>query len=243
MDNIQESPHRVLALHGFTLGGAMFAELAEMLSADVIAPDLPGHGGRDTTNTGWDDAVDEVVELARDSRPNVVLGYSMGGRLAVAAALREPASFPQLVLVSTSLGVEDVTQRIERQVADMEHARIIEEQGTAEPFVREFGQAPLLQAPNATIDLTAIRLANSAEGICGALRGMSQGCQPYMGYRIADLEMPIVWMAGNRDPKYAAIAQQAATTCRHGRAQVVEGAHNVIAENPEAVVRAIVATP
>lgn len=225
----------MLALHGFTLGGAMFAEIAAMAEAAVVAPDLPGHGGRDATNTAWDDAVGEVVAVVRQLRPGVILGYSMGGRLALAAALREPQLFPRLVLASTSLGIEDEVSRLQRRTSDESDAAAIEALGSAEEFVRSFGRTSFLQAPGATIDLTSLRLANSPAGVVGALRGMGQGCHPYMGTELPRLEMPIVWIAGDRDHKYKAIAEYAAATCRSGRMVIVESAHNVIAEQPAAV--------
>ena len=108
---IHEPFRFILALHGFTLGGAMFRELNQLLDAPTVAPDLPGHGGRDAADTSWDEAVDSVIESARTFQPATVLGYSMGGRLALGAALRQPDLFPRLVIVSTSLGIEDESDR------------------------------------------------------------------------------------------------------------------------------------
>lgn len=239
MINSQEHSTPVLALHGFTLGGVMFAELAELLDADVIAPDLPGHGGRDATNTDWDGAVAEIVGLVGETRPSVVLGYSMGGRLALAAALREPDLFNRLVLVSTSLGIASEADRVARLRRDEASAAAIEASGNAEGFLRAFGATPFLQAPGATIDLESIRLDNSPEGIAGALRGMGQGSQPYFGDEIAGLHVPIVWMAGAGDEKYKTIAAEAAAACPQGRVVIADAAHNVIAQDPAAVARVV----
>jgi 2-succinyl-6-hydroxy-2,4-cyclohexadiene-1-carboxylate synthase len=229
----------VLALHGFTLGGAMFRELNQLVDAPIVAPDLPGHGGRDATNTSWDEAVDAVVDSARTFQPATVLGYSMGGRLALGAALRQPDLIPRLVLVSTSLGIEDDEQRLERHRSDENHAAAIERAGSAEEFVLSFGNMPFLQAPRSSIDLQGIRLANRSDGIAGALRGMGQGSQPYFGNQLSSLEMPIMWVAGSRDEKYTAIAQRAAAACPNGSVVIADSGHNVIAENPAAVAAAV----
>ncbi len=225
----------MLALHGFTLGGAMFAELAGLLPSALVAPDLPGHGGRNAASTSWHDAVGEVVDLARDTRPATVLGYSMGGRLALAAALRAPRWFSRLVLVSTSLGIADTSARAERLRADRDRASRIEATGSALDFIEEFAATPFLQAPTARIDLMAIRLANRADGIAGALRGMGQGSQPYLEPQLGRLDMPMVWVAGSRDDKYATMAQRAAAACGKGSSVIVDAAHNVVAEQPAAI--------
>lgn len=217
----------------------MFRELNQLVDAPIVAPDLPGHGGRDAANTSWDEAVEAVVDSARTFQPATVLGYSMGGRLALGAALRQPALFPRLVLVSASPGIEDDDERQERRQSDEDHAAAIERAGSAEDFVLSFGSMPFLQAPRSSIDLQGIRLANRAEGIAGALRGMGQGSQPYMGDRLGELEMPIVWIAGSRDEKYTAIAEKAAAACPNGSVVIVDSGHNAIAENPKAVAEVV----
>ena len=239
MNWIHEPFRFILALHGFTLGGAMFRELNQLVDAPIVAPDLPGHGGRDGTGTDWDEAVDSVVESARTFQPATILGYSMGGRIALAAALRQPALFPRLVLVSTSLGIEDDDERADRLSSDEAHAAAIQRAGTAEEFVRSFGSMPFLQAPGSSIDLDSIRLANRSDGIAGALRGMGQGSQPYVGHSLHQLAMPVVWIAGSRDEKYTAIAEDAAAACPDGSVVVVDAGHNVIAEQPAAVAAAM----
>ena len=235
MSWIHEPFRFILALHGFTLGGAMFRELNQFVDAPIVAPDLPGHGGRDATATNWDEAVDAVVDSARTFLPGSILGYSMGGRLALAAALQQPELFPRLVLVSTSIGIENDEERRARQRSDEDHAAAIERAGSAEEFVLSFGNMPFLQAPRSSIDLQGIRLANRSDGIAGALRGMGQGSQPYFGNQLSGLEMPIMWVAGSRDEKYTAIAEEAAAACPNGSMVAVDAGHNVIAENPAAV--------
>ncbi len=235
MSWIHEPFRFILALHGFTLGGAMFRELNQLVDAPIVAPDLPGHGGRDATNTGWEEAVAAVVDGARTFQPATILGYSMGGRLALGAALAEPTLFPRLVLVSTSLGIADETKRAERRASDEAHAKAIEQAGSAEDFVRSFGSMPFLQAPGASLDLDSIRLANRADGIAGALRGMGQGSQPFFGGDLNRLEMPVVWVAGSRDEQYTEIAAQGAAESPNGSLVIVDAGHNVIAENPAAV--------
>jgi 2-succinyl-6-hydroxy-2,4-cyclohexadiene-1-carboxylate synthase len=229
------SRHTVLALHGFTLAGAMFAELADQVEAKVVAPDLPGHGGRDQTSTSWQDAVSEVAAAIGAVRPDLVLGYSMGGRLALAAALRSPALVARMVLVSTSLGIADAAERQARREHDWKQADGIEAHGIA-TFLAAWGRNPMVRVDDSVIDLAAIRSQSSGAGIAGALRGMGQGEQPFQLPHLGTLGMPVVWVAGSLDHKYATIASQAAAASPQGSVEIVPAApHNVVAASPERI--------
>src|SRR5690242_17261635 len=88
----------------------------------------------------FDGRLREVAERVDDG--DVVVGYSMGGRLALAAALRRPGKFGALVLVGTSAGIEDVDEREERREADEELADWIEHH-TIEEFAERWERQPV----------------------------------------------------------------------------------------------------
>ncbi len=98
------SPKSVLALvHGWGMNAHVFDALAELLAADfeVRALDLPGHGGRaalaDNTLQGWAD--DLVRQLPQGA---TLLGWSLGGQVAMRAALDHPHKFKRLVLLAST---------------------------------------------------------------------------------------------------------------------------------------------
>ena len=235
MTTIPDRRPVVLALHGFTLAGAMFNELSDLVDADFVAPDLPGHGGREATGCNWSEAVDEVIQLIARHRPEVVLGYSMGGRIGVAAALDSAASFAA-VMVSAGIGIRDETERAQRQRADEDLARHLEEVGEQEFMDRWETNDQLGGHP----EFAAIRSANTVAGIAGALRGMGQGVQPYYGERIALMRRPTIWLAGDADPAYVAIAREAEARTPNASCMIVPNArHSVVADAPEAVAAAV----
>lgn len=220
----------------------MFADVEARLAAGLIAPDLPGHGGRNAANTEWGDAVAEVIEVAGDLAPDVIVGYSMGGRLALNAALAAPEIAPELILISTSTGIADDVERANRRKTDAATATSLQAGGDVAEFLRSFHNSPMVQAHRSTVDLESIRLRMTRQGLVGALQGMGQGTQPFVGDRLTELPMNVTWIAGAEDAKYAAIAIEASTRCRYGSlVMVADSGHNVVAERPDAVAAAITA--
>ena len=93
-----ESPLKVIVLHGAGAYGRVMAPaavLAQRYGFETVAPDLPGYG---LTRVSWGQldyplwirCVSDLIdaELARDSRPVVLFGVSLGGLLAYQAAAR-----------------------------------------------------------------------------------------------------------------------------------------------------------
>lgn len=99
----------VIALHPLALESSAFVGLGEDLAEEglrTIAADLPGFGQTPAPDLPLTPAVmaEPVIELARSlERPPLVLGMSMGGRVALEAALVAPDAFRGVVLVAPFL--------------------------------------------------------------------------------------------------------------------------------------------
>jgi 2-succinyl-6-hydroxy-2,4-cyclohexadiene-1-carboxylate synthase len=232
----------IVALHGFTHTGEQFAAISRLLGMSVIAPDLPGHGATRTSPITVETAIAVVAGLLDETGPVPVLGYSQGARIALLVALAHPGLIASLTLISASPGVAD---RAARQAADEVVASRIERDGLS-----AFLDAWLATGLTGTGHLSettrnadrAIREANTASGLAAALRGYGQGAQPYVEDRLDELTIPVTFMAGSRDSKYAVMAASMATAVRRGKATIVEGAgHNLLHDAPDAVVAACAA--
>ena len=234
-----------LALHGFTQRGSMWAEVAAAVGGEWVTPDLPGHG--DEPACGWREAVAGIgSRLAAIAAPRCLVGYSMGGRLAVAAALDHPGLVDRLVIVSAGPGLAAAEERRRRRARDRELAAHLEKVGMA-AFAREWLERPLfagLQRRPAEWRETdlATRAGNRAEGVAEALRRLGQGAQPSLGHRLGELAMPVLLMAGKNDPKYLDLARDmAARIPRVVLAEMPGAGHSVVGERPAEVAAALAA--
>ncbi|MDJ0496923.1 MAG: alpha/beta fold hydrolase [Acidimicrobiia bacterium] len=235
-------PAQVIALHGFTLHGGMFAKVATATNAAFAAPDLPGHGRSKIEPVRMTTAVAAVASLlATSPKPPLLLGYSQGGRVALQAALAHPTMLRGLVLVSTSPGLTE-PDRSARRTADNKLADRIERIGI-EQFVDEWLQNPMTSNQNAApADRSAdraLRLENTASGLAAALRGMGQAAVGDSAEELASLPIPVVCVAGERDEKYTTTAWSMARS-RGEQPVIVSGSgHNIILEAPHAIANVV----
>ena len=97
---------RVLALHGWRRTSADFDKVLAGLGAGAIALDLPGFGASPEPTSAWgteDYAKAVSAVLGEFDLPVVVLGHSLGGRVAVRLAAAQPQSVKALVLTGAPL--------------------------------------------------------------------------------------------------------------------------------------------
>jgi 2-succinyl-6-hydroxy-2,4-cyclohexadiene-1-carboxylate synthase len=232
----------VVLLHGFTHTGRSWDPVAERLGERyrALAPDIRGHGqaGERRPIT-----VGECVADLGEAAPErfALAGYSMGGRLALHAALAQPARVEALVLIGTTPGIADPVEREARSEADRELATSVEA-STIEAFAERWGRDPLFKGQSRAVAEAAHadRLRNSPAGLAAALRGLGQGaCEPVWG-RLGELRMPVLLLVGERDAKYRKVAERMVAALPAADLLVVPGTgHAVHLEAPEIVAQAI----
>lgn len=62
---------------------------------------------------------------------------------------------------------------------------------------------------------------------------------PWLGARLGELGCEVLWVAGERDPRYRALAEEGAAACAQGRLLVLPAGHNVVAERPQELAQAV----
>lgn len=236
---------RAALLHGFTgsaeAWGAAVLEGLVREGVDALAIDLPGHG----SDAGTDDPADFSLETtlgridSEAGRVGSVVGYSMGGRLALHHALRSGSAVRRLVLESASPGLEDDEARAERRAADEALADRIVRIGI-ERFVDEWEGLPLF-ASQARLPADvrarhrARRLRNDPRSLAAALRGLGTGALPSLWDRLAELSVPTLLVVGELDGKFVEIGRRMEAALPQATLAVVPGAgHTVHLERPDA---------
>jgi 2-succinyl-6-hydroxy-2,4-cyclohexadiene-1-carboxylate synthase len=214
----------LLFLHGFMGGYTRWLKLFEPFreQLQLIFVDLPGHGETDVPLEeeryhlfkACDDLI-AILNALNIEKPNI-LGYSMGGRLALAYAIRYPQRYQRLFLESASPGIDDVLARARRLEDDRGLANKL--LNGLPIFIEEWNRQEIFQSlEELPPELLAIRRMDqqrhSATGLAMALAGMSQGAQPSLWNKLTTLQQKIYLMAGEKDRKYCKINQLMHALC------------------------------
>ena len=243
----------LVLLHGFTGSGESWARHVPGFAGRffTVAIDLLGHGRSDAPadperyhiERAADDVLGVLDQLGLTRA--AVLGYSMGGRLALFLATVAPERISALVLESSSPGIRVAAERRERAARDAALADEIERDGIA-AFVERWERLPLFATQARLPDaeraaLRAQRLAQAPRGLANSLRGMGQGAQPPLFERLPTIPMPALVLVGALDPAYCSLGREMIRLIPKARLAIIPDAgHAVHLEQPEAF-RSIVA--
>jgi 2-succinyl-6-hydroxy-2,4-cyclohexadiene-1-carboxylate synthase len=242
----------LLLLHGFTGSVHAWDEVCPDLAQDarLIRVDLVGHGQssspHDSALYSLDHAVQDLCSLLDrlGLERTDLLGYSMGGRVALHFAVHAPNRLRRLILESASPGIEDAAERERRVVSDNALAERILSNGLP-AFVEEWEQQPLLM-PAAHVSAAArarqhaLRLQNAPLGLANSLRGMGAGQQQPLWSHLAGLDLPVHLIVGEDDARYCAIARRMhALLPRADLTVVAQAGHTVHVDQTPAFVKAV----
>ena len=186
---------------------------------------------------------DGVAGLAAAAAPGrfTLAGYSMGGRLALHAALAMPERVERLVLISASAGIEDAEERARRRAAD--EALAVEIDGhEIEWFVERWRAVPLFagDAPWVVEEVARDERRCAPATLAACLRGFGPGTMAPVWDRLGELTMPVTVLAGERDEQYVAAGRRLAATIGNAELQIVAGAgHRLALEAPAAIATAL----
>jgi 2-succinyl-6-hydroxy-2,4-cyclohexadiene-1-carboxylate synthase len=178
-------------------------------------------------------SIEEFTDrLAAELRPgDLLLGYSMGGRLAL-EALARGARVERAVIVSAGLGVEGDDARAQRRAADEAWAHRFEHEPWDE-VLAAWNAQPLFGGHAMVRD----ERAYDRQALADVLRRWSPAVQQPLAARLPAIDTPIVWLAGERDAKYVAEGRRAAPLLPRAELRIIPGAgHRVPWETPEELI-------
>lgn len=220
----------VLFLHGFSQSGETWRPVIEaMREAGNRIPlrfvllDLIGHGRSDRPRIDAPYSLDHIVAVVDEFRRRLsedsphsaggrlhLVGYSMGGRIALCYAIQHQHSLASLVLESASFG----QQTPEARAAFMNRDRDLAERlraSTSEEFAQWWAAMPVLATqsdlpPTSQASVAEMRAGNDTDALARITRGAGQGVMPDLFDAVGDLQIPLLYVCGEKDTKYSAIA-------------------------------------
>ncbi len=225
----------IVFAHGFTQSGRLWGRFAEIVARGrrALYVDLPGHGGSARLRADLE-AGGALLAAAGGEEPFDLLGYSLGARFALHAALGAPRRVRRLVLLGATGGIEDAARRAERRARDDAAADALEADGDVASFIASWLAAPMFATLRAEAAGSEERLGNTAVGLASSLRLAGAGTQSPLWDRMGELEMPVLALAGATDVRYQESARRIASLVASGTFAVVPGAgHATHLEQPE----------
>jgi len=257
----------IVLLHGWLGEKGDWSEVSRHLieaGHEVLAVDLPGHGASEAggEQDSWEAAAFFSLPAAVEAlatlldqlriRSAVLVGYSLGGRVAMAFAATYPARVRGLVALSANPGLKLVAEQCCRRSGDAAlAARVAALRASGEPttgsasddidaFLREWYRAPLWadlasRRPEVYASMLRRRRLNPRLAAL-TLRGLSLGRQPDFRASLAKQSSKFCYVHGTLDGKFAALGKD----LEHEGFRVLslpDVAHAIVEECPDAVAK------
>ena len=230
---------QITLLHGFTQTAECWGSIADQLATShpILAIDLPGHGGSAEIRG---DLTQSAAMIASAITPSIVIGYSLGGRIALHLALAFPDLVERLVLIGATGGLDSEEERKQRRVADESLADHLEDIGV-DAFLDEWLSQPMFASLTAEQSFREVRATNSAAGLASSLRLCGTGTQESLWSRLGELTMPVLVIAGANDEKFTHLSHRLVESIgTNASTQLIDNAgHSAQLENPAATALAI----
>lgn len=160
-----------------------------------------------------------------------ILGYSMGGRLALHALLENPEIYSSGIIISTNYGIDSIEERKKRLILDHEWSKA---------FLSDSWQFLMDKWNNQSVFKNAQsiflreELNFSRKALSQALNVWSLGNQNFLKTEIENLSIPILWCVGELDFKFLEIAKKIQFQNAKSKIVVIKnGGHRAPWENPE----------
>jgi 2-succinyl-6-hydroxy-2,4-cyclohexadiene-1-carboxylate synthase len=239
----------LLFLHGFLGSGLDWKHVVHRLSDSYycVCPDLPGHGDNQEIdeNITISSIGNQIANYSNKwfSSPPTVIGYSMGGRIAIDSVINHPKSFASVIIESSNPGIISKEDRTDRLQLDKERAR---EMGKLDLYewLSNWYQMPLFASlnnnPSLRRKLISSRIQNDLVLVRKIIVELSPGKQPHLWDKLSTINMPTLLLAGELDAKYQNILSNMQKRIRPATLKVISGTgHNIHLESPDEFTAAI----
>lgn len=235
----------ILFLHGFMGNIYSFSESIRWLSKQFycLSVDLPGHGKTQVIGGNkyytMPKTAEALIQLL--NKLNIdqcfLIGYSMGGRLALYLTIHFPERFYKVILESSSPGIKTQLQRKQRLKNDLQLAYQLEtiEYSKLDLFFKKWYNQSLFDSfrkhPKFNKALKK-RLKNNPKELAKSLRNFSTGLQPSLWEKLKSNQILLLLLVGELDQKFIAINREMASYSESITLKIIRSCgHNIHFEN------------
>lgn len=222
------------------------------LSFKIGRVDLPGHGKSDRFDFSKYPDFDTIIEIIYNTIINqgfqnpTLIGYSLGGRVALSLALKFPHFCHSLIIESSSPGITCEQAKLRRLKQDeILFREVLEKAQSFHDFLNEWYSKDLFFNLNTSgfKETLKRRLANNPEILQKSIKALSVGNMPSLWDKLKDVTIPILYLSGEKDKKYQEIARKIETNNRSISFKTVTNAgHNTHVQNEDCYFQFIMET-
>jgi 2-succinyl-6-hydroxy-2,4-cyclohexadiene-1-carboxylate synthase len=236
----------LLFLHGFW-GSALDWDFIQTGLADnwySFALDLPGHGANTSSVTTIPETANRIADWMQLQAVEkwILIGYSLGGRLAQALALKQIQKIQALVLLSTSAGLKTQAERAARQSWEIAWVKKFEQETPSELLAQWHAQSlfgALSSHPNYPA-LKLRRLENSGKKLAEVMIKMGTSAQPSFWPKLAQFQFPSLYLCGEKDASYVKLGREICLALPQAQQVIIPGvSHALLTEAPEIILSEI----
>ncbi len=192
------------AFHGFFGSGLDFQELQQECTFDLRVWDLIGFGKSPDPDDEYLYSLEGQLGLTDLSDKPHLLGYSMGGRLALQWAVQNANRIQSLVLIGSHPGMRDGPLKEARRRLDMDWAEYFAT-NNIEDCWRSWSELPLIKDQSSTSGMQKrlkTRLSQSPMSLSRSMRYFGSGIMTDCWDHLGSINVPVLLIAGEKDLKY-----------------------------------------
>lgn len=230
-----------MLLHGFLSSKESMRKIAEDLKdhRNVILVDLPGFGSTSSVAVEYsmEDITSQLIKITDElsQRTIDVLGYSMGGRVALALTCKYPERIAKCILESASPGIQNTDAKMARLEVDKKRGAFIV--SNYEAFLKDWQSMPLFETQQ-RVDAPLLeaqnrdRLQQKPDEVADSLLKYGTGVQSSYWNELSKISNEVLLIVGSEDMKFVVIAESMSESFKNAKLDIVEDCgHNIHLEN------------
>ncbi|MDT3697271.1 MAG: 2-succinyl-6-hydroxy-2,4-cyclohexadiene-1-carboxylate synthase [Ignavibacterium sp.] len=236
----------IILLHGFTGSAEDWLPIIEQMpnNYNYVAIDLLGHGKSDSPSNSQSYSVDALIQQLKFIKDKLtkekvfLIGYSMGGRLALNFSVNYPEDVIGLVLESSTAGIKNDDERNKRYESDLKLVEYIESH-SVEEFIELWSDQELFNTQRrfSNDKLKTLKKKKAAAGKTGyanSLRGFSTGIMPPVHGELKKIPFKVLLITGDLDSKFTGINARIVKRFFKAKHKIVRNSgHNTHLEEPK----------